>query len=103
MASLVPVVADPVNARFTFETLTAPTGYRLHFPAYDKFLKEIDKYVIQPLFSSTSFKGLTWLVENEDLGKIKIMHKKWFLFCKRNLEYSLLSYILSCKINFLRL
>lgn len=43
MASLVPVVADPVNARFTFETLTAPTGNRLHFPAYDKFLKEIDK------------------------------------------------------------
>ncbi|KAE8099738.1 hypothetical protein FH972_017694 [Carpinus fangiana] len=45
MASLVPVVADPVNARFTFETLTAPTGYRLHFPAYDKFLKEIDKCI----------------------------------------------------------
>ncbi|GLT54160.1 hypothetical protein SLA2020_273820 [Shorea laevis] len=41
MASLVPVVADPVNARFTFETLTAPTGNRLHFPAYDKFSKKL--------------------------------------------------------------
>ncbi|XP_041026191.1 uncharacterized protein LOC121266443 [Juglans microcarpa x Juglans regia] len=42
-ASLVPLVADPVNARFTFNTLTTPTGNRLFFPAYDKFLKEIDK------------------------------------------------------------
>ncbi|XP_022154463.1 uncharacterized protein LOC111021735 [Momordica charantia] len=43
LGSLVPLVSDLVNARFTFETLTAPTGHRLHFPAYDKFLKEIDK------------------------------------------------------------
>ncbi|XP_042939907.1 uncharacterized protein LOC122275044 isoform X3 [Carya illinoinensis] len=45
-ASLVPLVADPVNARFTFETLTTPTGNRLFFPAYDKFLKEVDKCTI---------------------------------------------------------
>ncbi|CAK9319728.1 unnamed protein product [Citrullus colocynthis] len=43
LGSIVPLVSDLVNARFTFETLTAPTGHRLHFPAYDKFLKEIDK------------------------------------------------------------
>ncbi|TYG59061.1 hypothetical protein ES288_D08G272300v1 [Gossypium darwinii] len=42
LGSLVPLVADIVNGRFTFETLTAPTGNRLFFPAYDKFLKEID-------------------------------------------------------------
>ncbi|KAM7500007.1 hypothetical protein LguiA_024421 [Lonicera macranthoides] len=40
LATLVPLVADVANARFTFETLTAPTAYRLHFPSYDKFLKE---------------------------------------------------------------
>lgn len=43
LASLVPLVADIVNGRFTFETLTATTGNQLHFPAYDKYLKEIDK------------------------------------------------------------
>ncbi|GAV91622.1 DUF639 domain-containing protein [Cephalotus follicularis] len=42
---LVPIVADVVNGRFTFETLTAPTGNRLYFPAYDKFLKEIDECI----------------------------------------------------------
>ncbi|XVE62513.1 hypothetical protein DITRI_Ditri06bG0123700 [Diplodiscus trichospermus] len=42
LGSLVPLVADIINGRFTFETLTAPTGNRLFFPAYDKFLKEID-------------------------------------------------------------
>ncbi|XP_031124244.1 uncharacterized protein LOC116026957 [Ipomoea triloba] len=45
LAALVPVVADVVNARSTFEILTASTGSRLHFPAYDVFLKEIDKCV----------------------------------------------------------
>ncbi|XP_051132149.1 uncharacterized protein LOC127252143 [Andrographis paniculata] len=45
LGSLVPLVADRVNGRFTFETLTAPTGNRLHFPAYDKFLKEIHKCI----------------------------------------------------------
>ncbi|XP_048320782.2 uncharacterized protein LOC107432758 isoform X2 [Ziziphus jujuba] len=43
--SLVPLVTDLVNGRFTFETLTASTGHRLHFPAYDRFLKEIDKCI----------------------------------------------------------
>lgn len=43
LAALVPFAADVVNGRFTFETLTAPTGNRLFFPAYDKFLKEISK------------------------------------------------------------
>ncbi|OMO70387.1 hypothetical protein COLO4_28615 [Corchorus olitorius] len=42
LGSVVPLVADIVNGRFTFETLTASTGNRLFFPAYDKFLKEID-------------------------------------------------------------
>ncbi|XP_059645924.1 uncharacterized protein LOC132289214 [Cornus florida] len=42
---LVPLIADVVNGRFTFEALTAATAYRLHFPAYDKFLKEIDKCI----------------------------------------------------------
>ncbi|KAK9031956.1 hypothetical protein V6N11_056241 [Hibiscus sabdariffa] len=45
LGSLVPLPADIVNGRFTFETLTAPTGNRLFFPAYDKFLKEIDNCV----------------------------------------------------------
>uniref|UniRef100_A0A2N9F5Q5 Uncharacterized protein n=1 Tax=Fagus sylvatica TaxID=28930 RepID=A0A2N9F5Q5_FAGSY len=45
LGSQVLLVADPVNARFTFETLTAPTGNRLHFPAYDKYLKEIENCV----------------------------------------------------------
>ncbi|KAG1333930.1 hypothetical protein COCNU_03G000490 [Cocos nucifera] len=43
LASLLPLVADVVNARFTFETLTAMTASQLHFPAYDRFLKEMDK------------------------------------------------------------
>ncbi|OAY82308.1 hypothetical protein ACMD2_06244 [Ananas comosus] len=43
--SILPLPSDVVNARFTFETLTASTAHRLHFPAYDKFLKEIDKCV----------------------------------------------------------
>ncbi|XP_030516311.1 uncharacterized protein LOC115729814 [Rhodamnia argentea] len=45
LASLFPLVADMANAKFTFETLTAPTGNHLHFPAYDKYLKEIDKCI----------------------------------------------------------
>ncbi|KAI3706593.1 hypothetical protein L6452_24449 [Arctium lappa] len=45
LGSLVPLVADYINGRFTFETLTASTDNRLHFPAYDKFLQEIDKCV----------------------------------------------------------
>ncbi|ESW33977.1 hypothetical protein PHAVU_001G114200 [Phaseolus vulgaris] len=45
LGSLVPLVADVANGRFTFETLTASTGYRLHFPAYDKFLKEMKKCI----------------------------------------------------------
>ncbi|KAG0458291.1 hypothetical protein HPP92_023448 [Vanilla planifolia] len=43
MASVLPLAADFVNARFVFETLTALTARRLHYPAYDKFLKEINK------------------------------------------------------------
>ncbi|KAG4951046.1 hypothetical protein JHK82_045985 [Glycine max] len=45
LGSLVPLVADVSNGRFTFESLTAPTGNRLHFPAYDMFLKEMDKCI----------------------------------------------------------
>ncbi|CAL9074320.1 unnamed protein product, partial [Musa acuminata var. zebrina] len=45
LASSIPLVADVVNARFTFETLTAPTASRLHFPAYDTFLKKMDKCI----------------------------------------------------------
>ncbi|TQE06110.1 hypothetical protein C1H46_008306 [Malus baccata] len=45
MGSLVPLVTDVVNGRFTFETLTVPTGNRLHFPSYDKYLKEIDRCI----------------------------------------------------------
>jgi hypothetical protein len=43
--SVFPLACDVVNARFTFEALTATTASRLHYPAYDKFLKEMDKYV----------------------------------------------------------
>ncbi|GAB4857229.1 hypothetical protein Ancab_015136 [Ancistrocladus abbreviatus] len=43
LAALVPLAGDIVNGRFSFESLTAPTANRLYFPAYDKFLKEIDK------------------------------------------------------------
>ncbi|KAF5189919.1 Duf639 family protein, partial [Thalictrum thalictroides] len=45
LGSLVPLVVDVANGRFTFETLTAATAQRLHFPAYDIFLKEIDKCI----------------------------------------------------------
>ncbi|KAL3825638.1 hypothetical protein ACJIZ3_021667 [Penstemon smallii] len=45
LGTLVPLVVDMVNGRFTFDTLTAPTGNRLHFPAYDKYLKEIHKCI----------------------------------------------------------
>ncbi|CAL9085163.1 unnamed protein product [Musa textilis] len=45
LASSIPLVADVVNAQFTFETLTAPTASRLHFPAYDTFLKKMDKCI----------------------------------------------------------
>ncbi|KAL8259733.1 hypothetical protein R6Q59_027686 [Mikania micrantha] len=45
LGSLFPVVADYVNGRFTFETLTISTMNRLHFPAYDRFLKEINKCI----------------------------------------------------------
>uniref|UniRef100_A0ACD5TUU6 Uncharacterized protein n=1 Tax=Avena sativa TaxID=4498 RepID=A0ACD5TUU6_AVESA len=41
--SVFPLACDVVNARFTFEALTATTANRLHYPAYDKFLKEMDK------------------------------------------------------------
>lgn len=43
LATFLPLVADVINGRFTFETLTAPTANQLHFPAYDQFLKEINK------------------------------------------------------------
>ncbi|GFY98032.1 ArgH [Actinidia rufa] len=43
LGTQVPLVCDVVNGRFTFETPTASTGNRLYFPAYDKYLKEIDK------------------------------------------------------------
>lgn len=42
--SVFPLACDVINARFTFEALTATTANRLHYPAYDKFLKEMDKY-----------------------------------------------------------
>ncbi|KAJ6974980.1 hypothetical protein NC653_030966 [Populus alba x Populus x berolinensis] len=45
LGSLVPLVVDVVNGRFAFETLTAPTGHRLFFPGYKKFLQEIDKCI----------------------------------------------------------
>ncbi|KAI3688005.1 hypothetical protein L1987_81711 [Smallanthus sonchifolius] len=45
LGSLVPLVADFINGRFTFGTLTASTENRLYFPAYDKFLQEIVKCV----------------------------------------------------------
>ncbi|OIW07724.1 hypothetical protein TanjilG_11851 [Lupinus angustifolius] len=43
LGSLLPLVSDVANGRFTFETLTATTCFRLYFPAYDMFLKEMDK------------------------------------------------------------
>ncbi|KAL1813393.1 hypothetical protein ACET3Z_023458 [Daucus carota] len=45
LVTVVPLLADVVNGRFTFETLTATTVNRLHFPAYDKFLKESDRCI----------------------------------------------------------
>ncbi|KAJ8771717.1 hypothetical protein K2173_026894 [Erythroxylum novogranatense] len=47
LATLVPLAADIANGRFTFETLTIPTGNRLFYPGYDRFLKEIDKRLKQ--------------------------------------------------------
>ncbi|KAI0524804.1 hypothetical protein KFK09_004190 [Dendrobium nobile] len=57
LGNVLPLVADVVNARFTFEMLTASTANRLHYPAYDRFLKEIDKYIkyLQKQRSPTGF------------------------------------------------
>ncbi|ERM93577.1 hypothetical protein AMTR_s00004p00112920 [Amborella trichopoda] len=44
-SSVIPLAADILNARFAFETLTASTTGRLHYPAYDRFFKEIDKCI----------------------------------------------------------
>ncbi|KAL4200346.1 hypothetical protein AMTRI_Chr03g149220 [Amborella trichopoda] len=44
-SSVIPLAADILNARFAFETLTASTAGRLHYPAYDRFFKEIDKCI----------------------------------------------------------
>ncbi|KAL5219470.1 hypothetical protein ABZP36_020154 [Zizania latifolia] len=41
--SVFPLACDVINARFTFEALTAITASRLHYPAYDRFLKEMNK------------------------------------------------------------
>lgn len=57
LGSIVPLASDVVNGRFTFESLTVSTANRLHFPAYDKFLKEIDKYV-KYLQKQTTPKGV---------------------------------------------
>ncbi|KAK8589822.1 hypothetical protein V6N12_024213 [Hibiscus sabdariffa] len=43
LSSLVPLAADITNRRFTFETLTAPTGNHLFFPAYDSCIKHLQK------------------------------------------------------------
>ncbi|CAH2061575.1 unnamed protein product, partial [Thlaspi arvense] len=43
LGTIVPLPVDIINGRYTFETLTAPTGHKLHFPAYDMFVKEIHK------------------------------------------------------------
>ncbi|XP_031475480.1 uncharacterized protein LOC116247436 [Nymphaea colorata] len=45
LSSVLPLAADIANARFVFETLAAPTANRLHFPAYDRYLREIDKSI----------------------------------------------------------
>lgn len=57
LGSIVPLASDVVNGRFTFESLTVSSANRLHFPAYDKFLKEIDKYV-KYLQKQTTPKGV---------------------------------------------
>ncbi|KAI4381606.1 hypothetical protein MLD38_007667 [Melastoma candidum] len=57
MASLFPLVADVINAKFSFESLTATIGNRLHYPAYDKYLKEIDR-CIQHLRKQEAPKGV---------------------------------------------
>ncbi|KAM0944124.1 hypothetical protein DsansV1_C12g0116161 [Dioscorea sansibarensis] len=58
LASLLPVVADVVNVRFAFEAMTASTANRLHFPAYDRYLKEIHKCIeyLQKQAAPTGFK-----------------------------------------------
>lgn len=43
LATVVPIIADVVNAKFTFETLTATTLNRLYYPAYNIYLQEIDR------------------------------------------------------------
>ncbi|KAF3796148.1 hypothetical protein EJ110_NYTH04071 [Nymphaea thermarum] len=45
LSSVLPLAADIANARFVFETLAAQTANRLHFPAYDRYLREIDKSI----------------------------------------------------------
>ncbi|KAF3572552.1 hypothetical protein F2Q69_00062907 [Brassica cretica] len=57
LASLIPLPADIINGRYTFETLTAPTGHQLHFPAYDMFVKEIHK-CMKYLQKQTKTKGV---------------------------------------------
>ncbi|XP_042490262.1 uncharacterized protein LOC122070203 [Macadamia integrifolia] len=43
LGSLVPLVVDVANGRFTFEALTASTANQLHYPAYDRFITEVHK------------------------------------------------------------
>ncbi|KAK6942467.1 Protein of unknown function DUF639 [Dillenia turbinata] len=41
LGSMVPLLTDVVNRKFIFEALTAPMAYQLHFPAFDKFIREM--------------------------------------------------------------
>ncbi|PKI69181.1 hypothetical protein CRG98_010448 [Punica granatum] len=75
LGSLFPLVADVVNGRFTFETLTAPTASRLHFPAYDKFLKEIDQsegFILEFPEITSSTRRDHWLALTKE---IMLMHR----------------------------
>ncbi|PKA46060.1 hypothetical protein AXF42_Ash020874 [Apostasia shenzhenica] len=58
LSSVLPLVGDVSNAQFTFETLTATIGSRFHYPACDRFLKEMDRYIkyLQKQTTPTGFK-----------------------------------------------
>ncbi|KAL8147461.1 uncharacterized protein LOC141707872 [Apium graveolens] len=47
LATVAPIIADVVNGKFTFETLTAKTLNRLHYPAYNIFIQQIDRCIKQ--------------------------------------------------------
>jgi hypothetical protein len=86
--SVFPLACDVVNARFTFEALTATTANRLHYPAYDRFLKEMDKYAA----GSTTWHNCQMLkcIKHNILETFPSGHSSSCKICQLQLELNLL-------------